>query len=110
MPNCGWVSRKDPLAPPPPRAEPRWTRPEDYIDMGRLWRRSAARARRRLRPRTEPERPRFLLGTAPFMLLILAMMVIAVSIIVSAIPGRRYEPPKPQPAEVGNAPRGWLTD
>ncbi len=78
--------------------------------MGRLWRRSAARARRRLSPRTEPERPRFLLGTAPFMLLILALMVVAVSIIMAAIPGRRYEPPKPESAEVGTAPRGWLTE
>jgi hypothetical protein len=44
------------------------------------------------------------------MLLILALMVVAVSIIMAAIPGRRYEPPKPESAEVGTAPRGWLTE
>lgn len=76
--------------------------------MGRLWRRSAVRLRRRLKPRTEPERPRFTLGTLPFLLLILALMMIAVAVIVAAVPGRRYEPPAQQPREVGTAPRGWL--
>lgn len=80
--------------------------------MGRLWRRSAARTRRRLHPRTEPERPRFLLGTFPFLLLILALMVVAVTIILSAVPGRSYrttESESRQP-EAGTAPPGWLSN
>lgn len=78
--------------------------------MGRLWRRSAARLRRRLRPRTEPEQPRFSLGTLPFLLLILALMFIALSIILAAVPGRRYSPPEPVEREVGTAPPGWLRE
>ncbi len=104
------MSEKPPAAPPSPPASnaPRWTRPEDYLDVGRLWRRSAARVRRRLRPRTEPERPRFTLGTLPFLLLILALMFVALSIILAAVPGRRYTPAEPAGREVGTAPRGWL--
>ena len=108
LPNCSGVSDKDPLAQRSQREAPRWTRPEDYLDMGRLWRRSAARLRRRLRPRTEPERPRFTLGTLPFMLLILALMIVAVAVIIAAVPVRRYDPPKPVPHEQGTAPPGWL--
>lgn len=80
--------------------------------MGRLWRRSAARTRRRLRPRTEPERPRFLLGTAPFLLLILALMVVAITIIITAIPGRSYRAAQPQAkqSEAGTAAPGWLNN
>ena len=76
--------------------------------MGRLWRRSAARLRRRLEPRTEPERPRFMLGMLPFMVLILALMAVAVAIIIAAVPGRRYDAQKPAEPEVGTAAPGWL--
>ena len=110
-PNCDGVSKKEPLAPPtppPPQSGERWTKPEDYLDLGRLWRRSAARLRRRLEPRTEPERPRFMLGMLPFMLLILALMAVAVFIIVAAVPGRGYEPQRPTETEEGTAAPGWL--
>ena len=105
------MPKKDPVVPPPPppqRSDRRWTRAEDYLDMGRLWRRSAARLRRRLEPRTEPERPRFSLGMLPFMLLILALMAVAALIIIAAVPGRQHTEPKPEPKEVGTAAPGWL--
>lgn len=108
--NCLQVSKKDPLvpSPPPQRTGERWTRPEDYLDVGRLWRRSAARLRRRLEPRTEPERPRLLMGMVPFLVLIFLLMIVAVMIIFAAVPGRKYSAPEAEPNEVGTAPPGWL--
>lgn len=103
------MSKKEPLAPlPPPDTGERWTRPEDYLDLSRLWRRSAARLRRRLAPRTEPEKPRILMGMLPFLLLIFALMLLAVMIILAAVPGRKYPAARPEPSEVGRAPPGWL--
>lgn len=95
---------------PPPEPQRRWTRPEDYIDLGRLWRRSSDRHRRRMEPRTEPENPRLMLTTLPFLFILLILMVVAATVILTAIPGRN----RPQPAEQrptverGTAPPGWL--
>lgn len=99
-----------PVEPRPPRDGGRWTRAEDYLDLDRLWRRSAKRNRRRMEPRSEPEQPRITLGTLPFLLMILAMMVIAFIVIVIAIPGRTPPdlPLAPKASEPGTAPPGWL--
>lgn len=102
------MSEKDDVAPPPPRAERSWTRVEDYLDLQRLWLRSSAKHRRRLKPRTEPEQPRFGLGPLPFLLLMGAMLVLAVMIIIAAIPGKQRPAQRAQPAEVGTAQPGWL--
>jgi hypothetical protein len=40
--------------------------------------------------------------------LIAALMVVAVAIIIAAVPVRRYEPPQPVSHEQGTAPPGWL--
>jgi hypothetical protein len=104
------MSDKDDIAPPTRPAERSWTRAEDYLDLARLWRRSAARTRKRMSPRTEPERPRFTLGALPFLLLMGVLAVMAISIILAAVPGRRhYEAAEPQ-REQGTAPPGWLND
>ncbi len=86
-----------------------WTRIEDYLDLARLWRRAGERRRRRLKPRTELSAPRLMsLGMLPFVLLFMAMAVLAFLIIIVAIPGKRYPERLPQPAEVGTAPPGWI--
>ena len=104
------MSDADEVTPQPAPTERDWTRLEDYLDLGRLWRRSAERHRRRLKPRTEPSEPRLLsLGTLPFLLLFAAMAVLVVLIFLTAIPGRRAPDRPPPPPEVGTAPREWFT-
>ncbi|MEO7603328.1 MAG: hypothetical protein ABIS39_08775 [Sphingomicrobium sp.] len=95
---------------PPARDEARpWTRINEYIvSLARL--RSARRAHS-VKPRTQPEEPRFVLSTLPFMLLMTALLVIAVAIFLAAWPGSRPQPqPKPEVSEQGVAKRGWLED
>ena len=100
----------------PAEAEPRtddskrnWTRLDDYLDLARLWGRSGERHRRRLKPRTEPSAPSLLsLGMLPFLLLIVATGVLAFLIILAAVPGKRAQPPPPEPLPAGTAPPGWI--
>ena len=51
------------------RGKEPWTRPDEYI--GALARRRTARRSRgdKIRPRTQPEAPRFALSTLPFLVL-----------------------------------------
>lgn len=110
-PQLGPVDDKENVAPPPPpRADRGWTRVEDYIDLQRLWRRSVARHRRKLKPRTEPEAPRLSLGLLPFLLLMAAMLVLAAMIIIAAIPGKRPAGAGPAEPQQGTAAPGWLND
>ena len=97
------------LTPRPEDAKRNWTRIDDYLDLGRLWRRSGERHRRRLKPRTEPSAPRLLsLGMLPFVLLFLAMALLAFLVILAAVPGKHYaDRPAPEP-EAGTAPPGWI--
>jgi hypothetical protein len=89
---------------PPQPAERDWTRLEHYLDLTRLWRR--ARRRRRVQPRTEaPSSP---LSMVPFLLLMAALGVLAILIILAAVPGERY-PKREQPrSPEGTAPAGWI--
>jgi len=93
-----------------PKALGTWTRAEDYV-LSLAHRRTARRARE-AGPRTQPEAPRFLLSTLPFLLLIAAVALIAVVIIVAAWPGNRAPPraAQPQEREVGTAPKGWFEE
>ena len=93
-----------------PAAEPsEWTRLEDYLDLGRLWRRAGRRHRRRLTPRTETSAPGLMsLGTFPFVLLLAAMALLTILFIIAALPGKRYPDRPPPPVEAGTAPAGWL--
>jgi hypothetical protein len=86
-----------------------WTCPEDYL--GALARRRTARKSREPKPRTEPEAPRLLLSTLPFVALLVAMAVLTVAIVVVAWPGSQPQPrPKLAQHEEGLAPRGWFQE
>jgi hypothetical protein len=101
--------KKDGLAPPSPVRD--WTRIDDYLVHMRR-RDAASRSKRRLRPRTEPERPRFMLSTFPFLALIMVFGMLTIAILVMAWPGNERPAPRARPAvhEVGTAPRGWLQE
>jgi hypothetical protein len=99
---------KGDLAPPQP--DEAWTRPGDYFAA--LARRRTARKAREPKPRTQPEAPRFLLSTLPFLLLFAALAVITVGIIVMAWPGSQLQP-KPKlvaERERGVAAKGWYQE
>jgi hypothetical protein len=97
---------KGELAPPEPG---RWTRADDYL--GVLARRRTARRERETSSRTQPESPRLLLSTIPFLALIAALGILAVAIMVTAWPGSQPElKPRPVAHEQGVAPKGWLQE
>jgi hypothetical protein len=100
------MKNKGELAPPEHR---RWTRADDYI--GALARRRTARRSRDGGPRTQPEAPRLLLSTIPFLALIAALAILAVAIMVVAWPG--VQPQQTRRAverEQGVAPKGWFQE
>jgi hypothetical protein len=84
-----------------------WTCVEDYL--GAMARRRTERRRREPKPRTQPEAPRLLLSTLPFLALIMAMAVLAVGIMIIAFPGAQ---PQPRPAahRQGVAAKGWFQE
>ena len=94
-----------------PGKEP-WTRPEEYV--GALARRRTARRSRgdRVRPRTQPEAPRFSLSTLPFLVLFGALLLIAIGMMITAWPGGGSQPKKMQVAsrEIGTAAKGWFQE
>jgi hypothetical protein len=86
-----------------------WTRVEDYLDLGRLWRRAGRRHQRRLRPRTETSAPRLLsVGMLPFVLLMAGLALLSILVIFAAVPGKHRSERPPEPPPVGTAPAGWL--
>lgn len=101
--------KKDGLAPPPAARE--WTRIEDYLATMRR-RDAGSRSKHRLKPRTEPERPRFMLSTFPFVALIAVFGIMTVVIMVMAWPGNERPAVHARPAthELGTAPRGWMQE
>ncbi|HEX3677658.1 MAG TPA: hypothetical protein VHU79_09755 [Sphingomicrobium sp.] len=88
----------------------KWTRPDDYIEALALKR--AFRRKRRGRERTEPESPRLLLSTVPFLALLGLLGVLAVAIMVAAFPGTQPEAKTPPPParQQGVAARGWFEE
>jgi hypothetical protein len=92
-----------------PAKEP-WVRVEDYFVSLAL--RRTARRSRTPGPRTEPEAPRFLLSTLPFLSLIGGLAVLAVAIAITAWPVRQpqAELARPVPHELGTAPKGWFQE
>ena len=104
------MSKRNQPPPRPVETPGEWTRLEDYLDLGRLWRRAGRRHRRRMRPRTEPSTPGLLsLGMLPFVLLLAAMALLSVLVIIAAVPGQTVrERAAPPPPELGTAPPGWL--
>ena len=88
----------------------KWTRPEDYL--GALARKRSFRRERRDRDRTEPESPRLLLSTVPFLGLIALLGILAVAIMIVAFPGSQpqRQPPRLAQREQGVAPKGWFQE
>ncbi|HEX6661984.1 MAG TPA: hypothetical protein VF067_08970 [Sphingomicrobium sp.] len=86
-----------------------WTGIDDYFES--LARRRSARRSREFRPRTEPESPRFILSTLPFLALFVGLAVLVIGIAIAAWPGSQ-PPPKPQAVEhePGVAPKGWFQE
>jgi hypothetical protein len=89
----------------------KWTRPDEYVEA-LIRRRSSRGGRHSPRLRTEPETPRLLLSTVPFLALLGALAVLSVAIMFLAWPGREPQPPPRKAAEVerGVAQRGWFQE
>ena len=106
--HCKFMKGKGDLTRPRPGEA--WTRPDDYFAA--LARRRTARKAREPKPRTQPEAPRFLLSTLPFLLLFVALAVITVGIVVMAWPGGqpRSKPNVVAEREKGVAARGWFQE
>lgn len=101
------VDSKERIAPPQPARL--WTRTDDYL--GALARRRAARRQRQPKPRSQPETPRALLSTIPFLVLITALGLLAVAIMIAAYPGSQPQPhPQPAPRQQGIAAKGWFQE
>ena len=91
--------------------EGKWTRPEDYLGaMAR--KRTFRRTRGRHDGPTEPDSPRLLLSTVPFLALLGLLGVLAVAIMVVAFPATQPQPKAQQLAqrEQGVAPKGWFQE
>lgn len=86
----------------------KWTRPEDYLEA--MARKRTYRRGRRAADRTEPESPRLLLSTIPFLALIALLGVLAIGIMISAFPGTQpvEKPKQVAQHELGVAPKGWF--
>ena len=93
-----------------PASDRGWTTPETYL--GAMARKRRFRRERGDKPHTQPEKPRLLLSTVPFLALLALLAVLAVGIMVLAFPGSQ---PPPKPAQVaakerGVADRGWFQE
>ena len=98
---------KDDVASRPPSRT--WIRAEDYVEA--LVRRRGARRATGLKPRTQPEAPRLLLSTLPFVALMGGLAVLTLAIIVAAWPQAAQAPAQQRGApEVGTASKGWFQD
>jgi hypothetical protein len=98
--------RKERLAESP--AE-KWTRADDYVAA--MARKRTARKLRTAKLRSQPESPRVLLSTAPFLLLLGLLAILAVSIMIAAFPGSQPQQKAAQVArEQGVAAKGWFQE
>jgi len=99
--------KRDGLTEPP---ADRWTRPEDYL--GAMARKRGFRRGRRAKDRTEPESPRMLLSTIPFLALMALLAILTAGIAIVAYPGTQPLPGPHQVAqkELGFAPKGWFQE
>lgn len=99
---------------PPLDNESSWTRIDTYVRSLQR-RRLVIRGRRQsARPAYDPEPPRLLLGTVPFLLLSGALAVVAGAIIVMARPGAMRPADdkleRVPPHELGTAAPGWFDE
>jgi hypothetical protein len=87
-----------------------WTKPDAYV--GAMARKRRSRQRQAPHGRTQPERPRLMLSTLPFLTLLGFLAVLAVAIMVLAFPGN-HPPLRPHASvqpERGVAAPGWFQD
>lgn len=93
-----------------PAPDGAWTKPETYL--GLLARKRSFRRARDDRKRTQPESPRLLLSTLPFLGLIGLLAILAVAIMIIAFPGTQPGPKAKAIAqqEKGVARRGWFQE
>jgi hypothetical protein len=89
----------------------KWTQADDYV-AALARRRSARLGREPKRRRSQPEIPRFVLSTLPYLALISACAILTVAIAVAAFPGLQPVARTPQLAErqQGVAAKGWFED
>ena len=87
-----------------------WTQPGAYIES--LARRRSFRRSRGEKPRTQPESPRLLLSTAPFLVLLGLLAIVTIGIFLLAVPGTQPQPKAKQVAakQQGVAEKGWLQE
>jgi hypothetical protein len=100
------VKPKQRVADPAPGGA--WTKPETYI--GAFARKRSFRRGDGDKVRTQPESPRLLLSTVPFLALMGLLAILAVAIMIIAFPGNQPAP-KSRPVmrpEKGVAQRGWF--
>ena len=92
-----------------PPAE-RWTRPDEYVEAMAFKR--TARRKRAPKGRTQPESPRLLLSTLPFLALIGLLAILAVAIMVIAFPGSQPQQRAAGTPErhQGVAQKGWFQE
>jgi hypothetical protein len=102
------VKHKQKLANPEPGEA--WVKPETYLEA--LVRTRSFRRAHREKPRTQPDSPRAMLSTIPFLVLLAFLAVLAVGIMILAFPGNQpAQKPKPAAAhEQGVAERGWFEE
>ena len=94
-----------------PRTRRNWARMDDYL--GALARRRTFRHQREpdRGKRTQPEAPRFLLSTLPFLVLFAGLAVMAVAIAIAAWPGQQTtHKSQTEARELGKAPKGWFQE
>jgi flagellar basal body-associated protein FliL len=90
-----------------PRRE--WLRAEDYMET--LARRRTARRARASKSRTQPEAPRVLLSTLPFIALMVGLAVLTLGIVIAAWPVSSAKPPRQaEQAQLGTASKGWYQE
>jgi hypothetical protein len=87
-----------------------WTRPDAYL-QALAHKRSYRRARREPQ-RSQPERPRLLLSTLPFIALLALLAVLSIAIMLLAFPGNQPQQRSRQAGarERGVAPPGWFQE
>jgi hypothetical protein len=90
---------------------PKWTRPEDYVEA--LARQRKSRRASKALPRTQPEAPRLLMSTVPFVAIIAFLAILGFTIMMMAMP-RAHPRTEVQraaaPKQTGVAARGWLQE
>ena len=87
-----------------------WTKPDSYVEA--MARKRRFRRAHATRPRTQPERPRLMLSTLPFLAVFTLLAIMAVAIMIIAYPGNQpsRQPHAAAQPERGVAAPGWFQE